>query len=125
MLSSLAIPLVALLGNLARASPEIYERNLVYRSPYVSHPALGIDTQAVTKRHVEASLLVRREMQKRQEQTEKPAGEDDEYPTPTYGLGVTDWSNAGYIYAGDLNFTHGIASGMALSCPGLAVQLTS
>jgi alkaline phosphatase D len=105
---------LSLLGALSqvRCTPEILERNLAYKSPYISHPALAIDTAQVHHRHLEAAKLVRREIRKRQEQTRIPQdGMDVEYPKPSYGLGVTDWSNAGYIYAGDLNYTHNVASG--------------
>lgn len=107
-ISLLSLPILGLLTHVA-ATPEVLERNLAYRSPYISHPALAIDTHKVHKRHLEAYAGVRREIRKRQ--IAIPEGEDDEYPLPGYGLGVADWSNADYIYAGDLNFTHSVASG--------------
>ena len=104
------LALLPLLG-LASATPQILERNLAYRSPYVSHPALGIDTGDVHRRHIVARDEVRHEIRKRQKQTAAPGGKPEEYPTPGYGLGVTDWTDADVVYAGNLNFTHSVASG--------------
>ena len=107
---------IALLASSTLATPELIERNLAYRSPYVSHPALAIDTRAVHKRHLEANAQAHSEvtLRKRQEQVERPAGEPVEYPTypPGYGIGVTKYGNAQYVYGGELNYTHSVASGM-------------
>ena len=100
---------LALVG-FTQATPEIIERNLAYRSPYLSHPTLGIDTVNVHQRHLAAREEIRG-LRKRQAQTDVPDGKPDAYPTPGYGLGVTDWTDTDMIYAGDLNFTHSVASG--------------
>ena len=106
---------VALLATSALATPELIEKNLVYRSPYVSHPALGIDTHAVHKRHLAANAEIHSELRKRQDtsQVARPAGEPVEYPAypPGYGVGVAKYTNAQYVYGGELNFTHSVASG--------------
>lgn len=104
---------IALLASTTLATPEILEKNLAYRSPYVSHPALAIDTRAVHKRHLAASAEAHAEIRKRQEQVARPDGEPIEYPSypPGYGVGVAKWTNAQYVYAGELNFTHSVASG--------------
>ncbi|WVR08378.1 hypothetical protein IAU60_005433 [Kwoniella sp. DSM 27419] len=100
------LPLLPLL-TLVAASPAVLERNLAYRSPYLSHPDLAIDTKQVYKRHLVAAEEIR--LRKREQAI--PEGKDSEYPQPGYGLGVTDWSNSDYIYSGPLNFTHSVASG--------------
>lgn len=102
---------------LVLSTPAILEKNLNYRSPYIAHPALAIDTHQVHSRHLAARAEIRSEIQKRQVQVPKPSGKPDEYPTPNYGLGVADWGNAGYVYGGDLNFTHSVASGMSSVSP--------
>jgi alkaline phosphatase D len=108
---------IALLASTTLATPELLERNLAYRSPYVSHPALAIDTHAVHKRHLEANAQAHSEVtfRKRQEQVPRPAGEPVEYPSypPGYGIGVTKYTNAQYVYGGELNYTHSVASGMS------------
>lgn len=106
----LTFPLLALLG-LASATPEIIQRNLNYRSPYVSHPALAIDTEDVHRRHLVARAEVKSELRKRQATQAIPSGTPEDYPTAGYGLGVADWANADLIYAGELNYTHSVASG--------------
>jgi alkaline phosphatase D len=109
---------IAILASTTLATPEILERNLAYRSPYISHPALAIDTHAVHKRHLEANAQAHSEvtLRKRQEQVPRPAGEPVEYPSypPGYGIGVTKYTNAQYVYGGELNYTHSVASGMSL-----------
>lgn len=104
---------LALLASTTLATPEILERNLAYRSPYVSHPALAIDTRAVHKRHLAANAEARAELRKRQEQVARPDGKPVEYPSypPGYGVGVAKWTNAQYVYGGELNYTHSVASG--------------
>ena len=106
---------IALLTSTTLATPELLERNLAYRSPYVSHPALAIDTHAVHKRHLEANVQAHSEvtLRKRQQQVPRPAGEPVEYPSypPGYGIGVTKYTNAQYVYGGELNYTHNVASG--------------
>lgn len=109
MLSTL-LPLLPLL-TVTAATPALISKNLNYRSPYIAHPALGIDVEAVHARHLEARSKVDTEITKRQVQVARPSGTADDYPTPNYGLGVTDWDNAGYVYGGNLNFTHNVASG--------------
>jgi alkaline phosphatase D len=103
----------ALLAASTLATPEIIEKNLAYRSPYVSHPALSIDTRAVHKRHLAANAEVHSEMRKRQEQVARPDGQPVDYPSypPGYGVGVTKYTNAQYVYGGELNYTHSVASG--------------
>lgn len=113
MLSSL-LALLPLLTAIS-ASPELISKNLNYRSPYNAHPGLAIDTREVHERHLQARSEVDSEITKRQLQTAKPSGTPDDYPVPNYGLGVADWSNAGYVYAGNLNFTHSVASGKSPS----------
>jgi len=115
------LALLPLIG-VAIATPEVIERNLAYRSPYVSHPGLGIDTADVHRRHLAARDEVRHEMRKRQQQAGAPTGKPEAYPAPGYGLGVVDWTDADAVYAGKLNFSHGIASGRSNSIYGLAHQ---
>jgi alkaline phosphatase D len=116
MLSVLALS--SLLATTALATPEIIERNLAYRSPYVSHPALAIDTHAVHKRHLAANAEIHSGLRKRADQVARPAGEPVEYPSypPGYGVGVTKYTNAQYVYGGQLNYTHSVASGQFLFC---------
>lgn len=123
------IPLLAtlLLGLVAHATPEILETNLAYRSPYLNEPGLSIDTRAVHARHVDSHVQIKREITlgklkrdlsgiARRDAGEivRPDGEPSGYTYKGYGLGVTDWGTAGYVYAGNLNFTHSVASGMSL-----------
>lgn len=108
--------LLALLP-LALARPEIYNRNLNFGSPYTNQPGFGHDTVAIHKRHLEAGHA---HMRKRAQfesggvgakQELRPAGEPDNYSYKGYGLGVTNYADLDYIYAGGLNFTHNVASG--------------
>jgi alkaline phosphatase D len=108
--------MLALLGLLSlfavgRCSPEIYDRNLAYRSPYTEHPALSVDTRQVYKRHAAASDNIKRGLSKRADYINVPAGEFNEYSKPAYSFGVTDWTTSDHVYAGNLNFTHSVASG--------------
>ena len=108
--------MLALLGLLSlfavgQCTPEIYDRNLAYRSPYTEHPALSIDTRQVYKRHAVASDNIKRGLSKRQDYINLPEGEFNEYSKPAYQLGVTDWTTADHVYAGNVNFTHSVASG--------------
>ncbi|KAG7566918.1 hypothetical protein FFLO_01297 [Filobasidium floriforme] len=100
MLASALLPL-ALAGNHLDAN------NLVYRSPYTNHDGLALDTHAIAKRHDQTSELLR----KRQLSQPAPEGDVGTYTLSGYGLGATDWSNSDRIYAGDVNFTHSVASG--------------
>lgn len=111
MLSALftLLPFLAI----AQATPAILSQNINYRSPYITHPALGIDVEAVHTRHLQARREIDNEITKRQVQVARPSGTPEDYPLPNYGLGVTDWQNAGYVYGGNLNFTHSVASGMS------------
>ena len=115
-----ALILTSLLTSLASATPEILERNLAYRSPYLNEPALGIDTRAVHERHLQARSEIKRDidsgrlkrsLSRRQEQTNRPDGEPSTYTYAGYGLAVTNWADTDYIYAGGLNYTHAVASG--------------
>lgn len=114
MISLLSIiPLTLPSLTLISATPEILHRNLAYKSPYISDPSLSIDVQEVHKRHLAARDEIRSELRKRQITTvPKGQGEPQAYPEKGYGLGVVDWTDAEYIYSGDLNFTHSVASGM-------------
>lgn len=93
---------------LISATPDLIERNLAYRSPYTEHPALSIDAVEVHKRHLAARGEVESTISKRSK-VPGPAGEADRYPS-TYGLGVAKWESE-WVYGGDLNFTHDVASG--------------
>lgn len=96
------------LSALARASTNhLDESNLVYRSPYANHDSLAVDTHAIVKRHEESHAILR----KRQMKQDAPKGQPDNYITAGYGLGVVDWADASYIFGGNLNFTHAVASG--------------
>ena len=112
MLASLS--LVVLLAGLKTivATPEILERNLAFRSPYTTQPGLALDTRSIHARHLKArdeiDALVKRQDPA---QEAKPSGNNDEYTYSGYGLGIANWDDASYIYAGDLNYTHSIASG--------------
>ncbi|KAJ9093940.1 hypothetical protein QFC20_007026 [Naganishia adeliensis] len=96
------------LSALAQASTNHLDRsNLAYRSPYANHDSLAVDTHAIAKRHEESHAILR----KRQMIQAAPTGEPDNYITAGYGLGVVDWADASYIFGGNLNFTHAVASG--------------
>lgn len=96
------------LSVLAQASTNHLDRsNLAYRSPYANHDSLAVDTHAIAKRHEESHAILR----KRQVKQAAPKGEPDNYITAGYGLGVVDWADASYIFGGNLNFTHAVASG--------------
>ena len=99
------------LRSVLASSPETIERNLVYRSPYSSQPGLGLDTAAIHARHLSARAEIDTHLEKRAAQQPKPSGTNDEYTYSGYGLGVAWWNDADYIYAGQLNFTHSVASG--------------
>ena len=108
--------MLALLGLLSlfavgRCTPEVYDRNLAYRSPYTEHPALAIDTRKVHERHVVASDNIKRGLRKRADFIDFPEGDFNEYSKPAYSFGVTDWTTADHVYAGALNYTHSVASG--------------
>ena len=108
--------MLALLGLLSlfavgRCTPEVYDRNLAYRSPYTEHPALAIDTRKVHERHVVASDNIKRGLRKRADFIDVPEGYFNEYSKPAYSFGVTDWTTADHVYAGALNYTHSVASG--------------
>ena len=118
------LPLLAVLG-LSTATPEILNANLAYRSPYSNEPGLAIDTEAVHARHADSHRQIKREIQRGHLKREvnrrvkrdgtgeiaRPEGQSGEYTYKGYGLGVTDWGTAGYVYAGGLNYTHSVASG--------------
>ncbi|KAJ9102982.1 hypothetical protein QFC19_004539 [Naganishia cerealis] len=89
------------------ANNHLDQSNLAYRSPYLNHDSLAVDVHAVAKRHEDSANILR----KRQLQEVAPTGTPDNYLTAGYGLDVVDWSDASYIFAGDLNFTHAVASG--------------
>lgn len=114
----LGVSLIALLP-LALARPEIYNRNLNFGSPYANQPGFGYDTRTIHERHQRAGDDHLR-MVKRQQygtggfgapQEVRPAGEPDTYTYKGYGLGVTNFQDLDYIFAGGLNFTHNVASG--------------
>ena len=112
--SSLASALVCILLltlSATTANPEIYERNLAYRSPFVNHEILKRDTHEISARHAREGRHATRAFRKRQEQMPRPADEPNNVGYVGYGLGVAVWDDATYIYAGGLNFTHSIASG--------------
>ena len=99
-------------SNVLASSPEVLERNLVYRSPYSSHPGLALDTKSIHARHLAAGDEIEATLKKRAAATEvRPSGSDDEYTYSGYGLGVAYWGDADYVYAGQLNYTHAVASG--------------
>jgi alkaline phosphatase D len=89
------------------ANNHLDQHNLAYRSPYLNHDSLALDTHAIVKRHEESHSILR----KRQAQQAAPSGTPDNYITAGYGLGVVDWADANYIFGGNLNFTHAVASG--------------
>jgi hypothetical protein len=106
------------------ASPALIERNLAYRSPYSTEPGLAIDTEVVHKRHIAARAEVQRVVEERirkrsvhedNGEVRAPEGEPAENPL-IYGLGVAVWDHD-WVFGGDVNFTHGVASGMSLSQP--------
>ena len=105
--------IAALLLPLALANHEIYSSNLNFRSPYLSQPGLALDTRAIHARHQTESKIIKREAQlsRRQAQESRPDGQPTNYNYVGYGLGVTSWDDADYIYAGSINYTHSVASG--------------
>lgn len=119
------IPLLAAIP--ASASPALIEQNLAYRSPYLKEPGLAIDTHAVHARHLAARAKVHEIVQKRSlvaglalSQEKRGVHEDNgEVRAPEgepavnsliYGLGVAKWDHD-WVFGGDVNFTHGVASG--------------
>lgn len=86
---------------LAVAGNHLDERNLNYRSPYLNLDYLAADTHTIAKRH-EASYEI---LRKRAFTEKAPDGEPNSYELSGYGLGAVDWSDAQYIYNGDLNFS--------------------
>jgi hypothetical protein len=111
---SILFALLPLLPLGAVATPEILERNLVFRSPYLNEDILKRDTHAIHRRHLAArdEIDTRRRKRAAPVQTAKPDGSPSTYTFSGYGAGVADWDESTYIYAGDLNYTHGVASGM-------------
>jgi hypothetical protein len=98
--------------------PSILNRNLAFRSPYTNEPHLGIDVEALHERHTAAKRSLDAELGalarrggKRQAQELRPAGKPHGYTYAGYGLGVASWDDASYVYAGELNYTHSVASG--------------
>jgi alkaline phosphatase D len=104
---SLLVATLCLTGLVQAANNHLDQRNLAYRSPYLNHDSLAVDVHAIAKRHEDSATILR----KRQLQEVAPTGAPDNYITAGYGLGVVDWSDASYIFAGNLNFTHAVASG--------------
>ncbi|KAF9457170.1 PhoD-like phosphatase-domain-containing protein [Collybia nuda] len=82
----------------ARATTELLDRNLVYRSPFADQPQLSHNLQEIQARH---SQLSRRQLK------DASGFRDSHYPT-FYG---GDFSNSAVIWGGGLNFTHSVASG--------------
>ncbi|QRV91470.1 alkaline phosphatase [Ceratobasidium sp. AG-Ba] len=81
---------------LTNAHP-LLEANLGYRSPFIGHPQLGIDTRLLHKKH---QLSAR-------QTTQSVPYIDDSYPT-FYGA---DFSYAPSVWSGGITFTHNVASG--------------
>ncbi|KAJ9115429.1 hypothetical protein QFC22_005186 [Naganishia vaughanmartiniae] len=104
---SLLVATLCLTGLAQAANNHLDGRNLAYRSPYLNHDSLAVDVHAIAKRHEDSATILR----KRQLQEAAPTGTPDNYITAGYGLGVVDWTDASYIFAGNLNFTHAVASG--------------
>lgn len=118
MLPSL-LPVLSLVAVLpaALSTPSVLNRNLAFRSPYTNEPHLGIDIAALHERHtaakrsLDAELGALRRGGKRQAQEVRPAGKPHGYTYAGYGLGVASWDDASYVHAGELNYTHSVASG--------------
>ncbi|KAG8754438.1 hypothetical protein FRC12_011190 [Ceratobasidium sp. 428] len=81
---------------LANAHPFL-EANLGYRSPFIGHPRLDIDTRSLHHKH---QLSAR-------QTTQSTPYIDESYPT-FYGA---DFSNAPSVWSGGITFTHNVASG--------------
>lgn len=56
-----------------------------------------MNVEAVHMRRSVARSDIDSEFTKRQVQVPRPDGMADEYGIGSYGLGVTDWQNAGYV----------------------------
>ena len=116
--------LLALLP-LAIAAPSL-DNNLAYRSPYTSHPSLAIDTADLSARHLAARSNIdtvvaarrrkraivnrKRGVHEDNGEVRAPGGDPAENDL-IYGLGVARWDHD-WVFGGDVNFTHGVASGM-------------
>ncbi|KAI0807617.1 PhoD-like phosphatase-domain-containing protein [Fomes fomentarius] len=81
----------------------LFDRNLVYHSPFVNAPHLSHDTNSLKARHVD---FVKRQQQL--DDTQSSDGFTDEHYPTFYG---GDFSNSPWIYKGGINFTHSVASG--------------
>lgn len=107
-------------------SPELLERNFAYRSPYANQPGLSLDTHSIHKRQFQAGEQIRREhhhLARKRDTTDRddqghpmPEGEDGTYLYTGVSAQIANHGNAPYVYAGELNFTHSVASGESSSC---------
>ncbi|KAI0341784.1 hypothetical protein BDW22DRAFT_1346074 [Trametopsis cervina] len=90
------LPLLGLV--LTVSATELFDRNLVYSSPFIGFPEFARDTKQIHARHIEHAKRT----------VESAAGfSDSHYPT-FYGA---DFSNSPFIWNGGINFTHRVASG--------------
>lgn len=111
----LALLLAVGLAPLALAS---YSANMVYRSPSLNHPQLAVPVHKLARRslHSVVNHLAKRQVPD-PEVPMDPLGPFPQTSAPSSGDGAyvkyagADWTNAEYIYAGSVNFTHSVASG--------------
>lgn len=76
-----------------------YKRNIAYHSPFESHPQLGYDTGSLGHRNIQRQVI------------DASRFKDEHYVL----YGGADFTNAPFIWAGGVNFTHNVASGDPLS----------
>ncbi|KAJ7285916.1 PhoD-like phosphatase-domain-containing protein [Mycena rebaudengoi] len=87
-----------LLWALVASATTIFDRNLVYHSPYADHPELSHNREELQARHFRNI---------RRQTTDAAPFNDEHYPT-FYG---SDFGNSPFVWNGGLNFTHSVASG--------------
>ncbi|PFH50642.1 hypothetical protein AMATHDRAFT_3720 [Amanita thiersii Skay4041] len=81
------------------SAAHFFERNLVYRSPFIGHTQLAHNTDEIHERYA-------RGVWKRQTESSAPF-HDEHYPS-FYG---SDFSTSPFIWSGGVNFTNSVASG--------------
>ncbi len=105
MLSQLVLfSTLAILSSVSAEGTHLERNNLAYRSPYINHDSLAVDTRAIVARHDETARSIKRKRQL-PPQVVAPKDKANTYTHSGYGVGVVDWSDASYIYSGDLNFS--------------------
>ncbi|KAF7760933.1 hypothetical protein Agabi119p4_10342 [Agaricus bisporus var. burnettii] len=75
-----------------------FDKNLVFRSPFLNEPQFGHDIEALSRRSVEFS---------RRDTVKASPFKDEPYP----GFYSSDFSNAASVWSSGVNFTHSVASG--------------